>query len=107
MSFFLLILTEQYITEKKFVKETETIRLQEYYMLCSVKQAEALLREEHLPEAGGMSYLRGEVAFQKQGLSANMDQVTFTLTMDSGEKAVGIGQYDKEKGAMVKWLEKN
>lgn len=107
MSFFLLILTEQYVTEKKFVKETETIRLQEYYMLCSVKQAEALLREEQLSDAGRMSYVKGAVAFQKQSLSANMDQVTFILTMDSGEEALGIGQYDKETGAMVKWLEKN
>jgi hypothetical protein len=107
MSFFLLILTEQHIAEKKFAKETNTIRLQEYYMLCSIKEAEHLLREGNLPASGLLYYKFGKVGFLTQSLSANVDEVTFTLELDSGEKGVGFGQYDKEKGMMIKWREKN
>ncbi|MBT2677526.1 hypothetical protein J7E38_00860 [Bacillus sp. ISL-35] len=107
MSFFFLILTEQYIAEKKFAKETETIRLQEYYMLSSMKEAELLLREGNLPASGILYYKFGKVGFQSRSISAFVDEVTFTLELDSGEKGVGFGQYDKEKGRMIKWKEKN
>ncbi|CAM3994338.1 competence type IV pilus minor pilin ComGG [Mesobacillus thioparans] len=107
MSFFLLVLTQHYIAEKKVAKETETIRLQEYYMLCSVKKAEFLSREGNLPASGIMAYKYGKVGFQTRPLSANVEEVTFSLELDSGEKAIGFSQYDKEKGKMIKWKEKN
>lgn len=107
VSFFLLILTENYLAGKRFAKETETIRLQEYYMLCSVKQAEAMLRESNLPATGIWNYRLGKVAFQKQAVSGSVEEVLFNLKLDSGEKALGIGQYDKESGAMLRWREKN
>lgn len=107
MSFFLVILSEHYIAEKKFLKETETIRLQEYYMLCSVKDVEMLLREEIAPTNGINYYKHGNVSYQTQTLSTSLDEVTFNLRLYSGEKVVGIGQYDKEMDAMIKWREKN
>ncbi|WP_257391903.1 competence type IV pilus minor pilin ComGG [Mesobacillus jeotgali] len=107
MTLFLLILTEQYIAEKRFTKETETIRRQEYYLLCSGKEAELLLREGILPANGIMNYKFGKVWFQTQSLTSNIDEVTFNLELDSGEKIIGFGQYDKKKGLMIKWKEKN
>ncbi|MBT2693438.1 competence type IV pilus minor pilin ComGG [Bacillus sp. ISL-55] len=107
ISFYLLILTENYLAGKRFAKETETIRLQEYYMLCSVKQAEKMLHDGYLPTSGIMDYELGNVAFQKQSLSVSVEEVTFNLKLDSGEKTLGIGQYDKVTGAMVRWREKN
>lgn len=107
MSAFLLVITEQYLAEKKFVKETETIRMQEYYLLCSLKEAEALLKLEQLPQGGFFSYQNGDVTFQKQAISVNTDQITFSLKLKSGVETLGIGQYDKEKREMVKWIEKN
>lgn len=107
ISFYLLILTENYLAGKRFAKETETIRLQEYYLISSVKQAEAMLRDGLLPASGIMNYEFGNVAFQKQALSGSVEEVTFNLKLDSGEKAIGIGQYDKVTGAMVRWREKN
>lgn len=107
ISFYLLILTENYLAGKRFAKETETIRLQEYYMLCSVKQAEAMLRDGLFPDSGIVNYEFGNVTFQKQALSGSVEEVTFNLKLDSGEKALGIGQYDKVTGAMVRWREKN
>jgi ABC-type siderophore export system fused ATPase/permease subunit len=107
MSMFLVIVTEQYVAEKRFVKETETIRLQEYYMLCSVKKAESLMKEEEMPTEGVMNYRNGSVSYERRALSANMEQVTFNLKLKSGEISFGIGQYDKGKMEMVKWIEKN
>ncbi|WLR57629.1 competence type IV pilus minor pilin ComGG [Mesobacillus subterraneus] len=107
ISFYLLILTENYLAGKRFANETETIRLQEYYMMCSVKQAATMLKEGNLPASGILTYELGNVAYQRQPLSVSLDEVTFNLNLDSGEKALGIGQYDKVTGAMVRWREKN
>lgn len=104
---FLLISTEQYVAEKRFAKETEVIRLQEYYLLSSMKEAESLLRLESLPGTGAFNYQNGVVTYQKQMLSANIEQITFILKLKSGEEVTGIGKYDKVKGEMVNWVEKN
>ena len=106
MSFSLLIVTENYVAGKKFAKETETIRLQEYYLLCSVKQTEAMRSEGALPSSGILKFRSGDVFFQKQDVSASVEEVVFNLELESGEKALGIGQYDKVTGAMVRWREK-
>lgn len=76
-------------------------------MLNSVKLAEAMLRDDQLPAAGIMNYRLGDVVFQKRDISVSVEEVTFNLKLDSGEKALGIGQYDKESGAMLRWREKN
>lgn len=107
MSMYLVIVTEQYVAEKRFVKETETIRMQEYYMLCSVKKAESLMKEAALPVVGVMNYRNGSVSYERKSLSANLEQVSFNLRMHSGELSIGIGQYDKARMEMVKWIEKN
>ena len=107
MSLFLLTVTEQYVAEKRFAKETEVIRLQEYYMLCSVKQAESMMITEGLPETGTIDFKKGTVTFKKISISANLEEIIFTLKLNSGESAVGIGRYDKKLARMVKWIERN
>jgi len=106
MSFSLLILTENYVAGKKFAKETETIRLQEYYLLCSVKQTESMRSEGSLPASGILKYRSGDVSFQTRDVSGSVEEVLFTLNLTSGEKTLGIAQYDKDTGAMVRWREK-
>ncbi|NKE05071.1 hypothetical protein GWK17_06225 [Bacillus selenatarsenatis] len=106
MSFSLLILTENYVAGKKFAKETEAIRLQEYYMLCSVKQTENMRSEGSLPALGTLEYKLGDVSFQKQDVSSSVEEVIFNLKLEGGEKALGIAQYDKNTGAMIRWREK-
>ena len=106
MSFSLLILTENYVAGKKFAKETETIRLQEYYLLCSVKQTESMRGEGTLPASGLLTYRSGAVSFQTRDVSGNVEEVFFTLNLTSGEKTLGIAQYDKDTGTMVRWMEK-
>jgi hypothetical protein len=107
MSLFLLIVTEQFIAEKRFVKDTEVIRLQEYYMLCAIKQAESMLMADKLPIAGRMEFKQGTVTLNKTSLQENLDEVTFTLILDTGERSIGIGTYDNELSRMVKWIERN
>jgi hypothetical protein len=106
MSLSLLILTENYVAGKKFAKETETIRLQEYYMLCSVKQTETMRSEGSLPASGKLKFKLGDVSFQKRDVSNSVEEVIFNLELKAGEKALGIGQYDKNTGAMIRWREK-
>lgn len=107
MSAFLLTITEQYIAEKKFSKEAETIRVQEYYLLCSLKEAEVLLQSGSLAEKGSFSYQDGVVLFQKRETAANFAEITFILTLNNGIETQGTGIYDRSKGEMVKWAEKN
>lgn len=66
-----------------------------------------MLRDGFLPDSGIMDYELGSVAFQRQSLSGSVEEVTFNLKLDSGEKVLGIAQYDKVTGAMVRWREKN
>jgi hypothetical protein len=107
MAVFLLMMTQQYIGEKRFKKETEAIRLQEYYMISSMKLAEQKLRESNLEASETYKFNHGNVDISKAAVSDLLEDITFTLTLDSGHKFIGIGTYDKEKGRMVKWKERN
>ncbi|WNF21692.1 competence type IV pilus minor pilin ComGG [Mesobacillus jeotgali] len=102
----MLILTENYVAGKKFAKEIETIQLQEYYMLCAVKQTENMRSDGSLPATGILKYKLGEVSFQKRDISGSEEEVIFNLKLEGGEKALGIGQYDKNTLAMIRWREK-
>lgn len=59
-----------------------------------------------LPSSGILEFRSGDVSFQKRDVSANVEEVVFNLKLESGEKALGIGQYDKATGAMIRWREK-
>jgi hypothetical protein len=107
MYLFLVIVTQQHIAEKRFVKNSEIIRLQEYYMLCAIKQAESMLMSDNIPLAGRMEFKQGTVTFNKTSLLESVDEVTFTLILDTGERFIGIGTYDNELDRMVKWIERN
>lgn len=75
-------------------------------MLVSVKQTETMRSEGLLPASGTLKYELGEVDFQKRDISGSEEEVIFNLKLAGGEKALGIGQYDKNTGAMIRWREK-
>ena len=75
-------------------------------MLCSIKQTETMRNEGFLPASGILKYELGEVSFQKRDISGSEEEVIFNLKLEGGEKALGIGQYDKTTGAMIRWREK-
>lgn len=61
---------------------------------------------DRLPTTGTMDFNNGTVIFNKISLSENMEEVTFSLKLKSGERAIGTGRYDKQLGRMVKWIER-
>lgn len=107
MSVFLVIMTQQYLAELKFKKETEAIRLQEYYMLSSLKLAEQRMLENSLTTNDSIEFDKGKVEFSRVALSDLLEDITFTLSLDNGREITGTGTYDKEQGRMVKWRERN
>lgn len=106
MSLLLLISSQQYVAEKRFLKETETIRLQEYYLLCSLMDTESLIRNGDFSGGTTLQYLKGAVTCQRQEISAEKDQITFRLLLNSGERREATAVYDKVEARMVKWTEK-
>lgn len=104
---FFLIGLDQYVAEKRFYKETETILVGEYYMLAAVKETENLLMNGQLPTSGRFIYTNGEITYQRKVLSAVLDEVTFTLKFSSMEQWSALAHYDKVQKKWVKWVEKN
>lgn len=109
VSVLLSIQLEQYLSEKRFMRESELILKQEYYFLSSIKQAENQLRQmidDELP-TGVSHFSDGEVAYSTEKLTDSLFKVTFDLNMASLPVLSGFGYYDKEEGKMIKWIEKN
>jgi hypothetical protein len=106
-SLFLLILVEQNVIEKRFFKETETILVVEYYLQAAVVEAEQLLIKDELPQIGKFEYRDGEVRFSRRLLSHGLEEITFTLKLETGEQWIGMAQYDQGQQKVVKWIEKN
>jgi hypothetical protein len=106
-SLFLLMLVEQNVMERRFFKETETILLVEYYFQASVVEAEQLLNKDELAQIGKFEYKNGEVRFTRRLLSQALEEVTFSLKLNTGEQWIGIVQYDRVKQKFVKWIERN
>jgi ComG operon protein 7 len=107
LSVFLLIHAEQYLTEKKLLRETESIFKKEYYMMSSVKKIEAMLQENpDLHTQGIFQYTNGKVDYEIYQITNSIIQTTFQLKLDTGEELVGYSFYDKDLMKMIKWVEK-
>lgn len=106
-SAFLLIYTEQYLSEKKMLKETETVLKTEYYFLFSMRKLEQKLQiDEPVMSVGEFQLEDGRVNYLKEDMGATL-KITFTVTLNTGEKAIGFAYYNKSTKKMVKWVEKN
>lgn len=108
---FLLVFSlqaEQLLTERKMYKETRTILQQEYYMLLSVKKIEKAIQTNGPIQAGGsIQYHYGSIDYLPEAPSVNIQKITFTLHLNTGEATHGYGYYDTNLKKMVKWVEKN
>ncbi|MEW8986998.1 MAG: competence type IV pilus minor pilin ComGG [Bacillus sp. (in: firmicutes)] len=105
-STFLLIYTEQYLAEKRMLKEAETVLKTEYYFLYCARKLEVKLQTEEPIMSGGEFLLQdGFVNYVKEDTGATL-KMTFNLTLSTGEKAIGIAYYNKNTKKMVKWVEK-
>jgi hypothetical protein len=108
---FLLIFSvriEQLQSERKMAIEIRKILVQEYYMATSVKKLEKILQEGGLLESNGtFHYKFGEMEYKPITPVNDIQKVSFTLHLDTGEIANGVGDYDLNFKKMVNWVEKN
>jgi hypothetical protein len=105
---FFSIQVEQLLTEKKMFRETKMILLEEYYMLSSVKKMESKYQAgEPIASKGIFLFLNGNVNFQADLPSGSTQKITFTLSLPTGETAIGFGYFDKNLKKLTKWVEKN
>ena len=105
---FFSIRVEQLLSERKMARETKKILVQEYYMLSSAKKLEKSIQKgETLQSKGIFSYKYGKMNFQTNLPLNNVQEISFTLHLDTGEISKGIGYYDIDSKKMVNWIEKN
>lgn len=106
-STFLIIYTDQYVNEKKILKETETILKTEYYFLYSVRKVESCLQNgELMLSSGEVSLQDGKMSYTIEDLGSTL-KITFNLKLNSGETLIGFAYYNKNVKKMIKWVEKN
>lgn len=106
-SLYIVIQTEQFLSEKRFQKETETILKQEYYMLCTFQKLEQGLQGGTIEPEGVFKYEEGESRYQMEPLTKEITQVTVKQYLYSGEEAIAFCFYDMKRQKMIKWVEKN
>ncbi|UII54831.1 hypothetical protein LS684_14345 [Cytobacillus spongiae] len=106
VSFFLLIVTEQYVTEKKILAENKQLLKQEYYMLCSVREMEKILQNGAASSSGELHFHDGVVQYEQVAITSALTQVTFKLYLEANMEILGFGYYDQDLKKMIKWVEK-
>ena len=104
---FFSIRVEQLLSERKMALETKKILEQEYYLLTSTKKIEKILQDgDSIQPKGTFNYTNGELVFQANIPAGEIQEISFTLQLHSGEISKGIGYYDLNLKKMVKWIEK-
>ncbi|WP_264738536.1 competence type IV pilus minor pilin ComGG [Cytobacillus firmus] len=106
--FLLTIQLDQFISEKRIVNQAETVMMQEYYLLCSFKKTEKMLRENINPEKSGIySFKNGSVSYEISQVATSLIQITFKTKIGSDKEIFGYAYYDTDLQKMIKWIEKN
>lgn len=97
----------QLLSERKMARETKIIWQREYYMFSSAKKLEKDLQSRiPIPSNGTFQYQLGRMDFQVDLPVNQIEKVTFTFYLNSGEITFGYGYYDINSRKMIKWLEK-
>jgi hypothetical protein len=105
---FFSVNVEQLQSERKMAHETKKILKQEYYMMSSAKKIEKRIQNgDSIQTNGVFIYKGGKVDYLSSSPLDGIQKVTFTLQLESGEVASGIGYYDINVKKMSKWVEKN
>src|SRR5690606_37518007 len=106
--FLLTIQLDQFISEKRIVKQTETVMMQEYYLLSSFKKTDKMLMENITPEESGVYLFKdGKVSYEISPVAASLIQITFKTKIGSAKEITGYAYYDTDLQKMIKWIEKN
>jgi competence protein ComGG len=106
MSIFLTLHFNQYITEKKILKEVEQNERRHSYFLQSLKEVEQLVREDNYAATGSLVFKEGIVFYSIESSKESLLQITFRYDSPQGKSTIGVAYFDKELGQMTKWIEK-
>jgi hypothetical protein len=99
---------EQLLTERKMSYETAVILQEEYYFHSSFKKIEKIMQSGGgIPAKGSFTYLKGSMSYLAHSQIGNIQKVTFTLKMHTGETVGGHGFFDTTSKKMIKWAEIN
>ncbi|MBV7507466.1 hypothetical protein KW850_19685 [Bacillus sp. sid0103] len=107
---FLLFLSERIevlLSERKIAHETNTIQLEEYYFLSSVKKVEGMYQKSGtLPVKGTITFVMGTMDFQTEAPIGYVQKVNFTFHFPKDNvTANGRGYFDTRTKRLTKWLE--
>lgn len=105
-SLFLFIEWNQYVTEKKFADDMKYHEKKEFYFLQSLKKLETILMEETFPIEGIFQYKDGIVSYKVDEIGEALLQVTLYVEIESREKTMGLGYFDRDLKKIIKWIEK-
>ncbi|RBP89415.1 competence protein ComGG [Cytobacillus firmus] len=106
--FLLTIQLDHFISEKRIVNQAETVMMQEYYLLCSLKKTEKMLSENIDPDESGIfSFKNGSVSYEVSPVATSLIQITFKTKIGSDKEIFGYAYYDTDLQKMIKWIEKN
>jgi hypothetical protein len=101
---FFSLQVERLLTERKVAHETELVMREEYYFLSSVKKLEATFQTKGiLPVSGIFTYQKGWMDFKTDAPSGYSQRVTFSLSLQTGEKVTGRGYFDTRTKKLIKW----
>lgn len=107
---FFSVRVELLLTERKFIHDTQTTYLQEYYMLTTEKKIEKLLKSggsNALPVNGTYTYREGVMEYIADPPVGSSQRIAFTLHLNSGEVTRSYGYFDIQNNTILKWIEKN
>lgn len=97
---------EQILTEKKMLKETETILQQDYYFLSTIEMIKNNFREGIHENAGVVEFNNGQATFDMEELTTSLIQITIHINIEDNE-VYSIAYYDRDSHQIIKWIEKN
>jgi hypothetical protein len=107
-STFLVIQVEQFIFEKKMLRETEIVLKQETYLLSTMTKLEDILSLEENPSLmGNFLFQDGSANYQINEITTDLWEVIIILKTGESTEIIGTAYFDRNTKRMIKWVEKH
>lgn len=111
LSLFLIIFTlsiEQLLVERKMLKETKTILMEEHYMHNALSKLEKGLQSGSITDTSEFYYFKdGRVECTIADVSSSQKKISLSVILNSGAANTNYAYYDTNLKKVVKWLENN
>lgn len=106
VSLFLLILLNQYLTEKQFVKQIEEFEQNRFYFFQSMLQVERMIIEGEQEQSGRFPYEHGTVYYNIDEIADNLFHIELELERNNGASLEASFYFDEIGGKTIGWIEK-